>query len=176
MALSGTYNADPIHSSVLWSVHHGGIAAFRGWFEGFEGVLDASGGAPTLTGSTKVENVSIRVPDMFRQHILGEEFFDAENHPEITFASTNVDLKDDGTATIQGDLTIRGNTKPVTATGTWVGPSETHAGTRVALDVETTINRFDFGVHWQAPALPGGGPSLGEDVTVRFTVQFAAAE
>ncbi|MEA2178260.1 MAG: hypothetical protein QOG77_1557 [Solirubrobacteraceae bacterium] len=176
MALSGTYNADPVHSSVLWSVKHGGIAAFRGWFEGFEGQLDASGGAPTLTGATKVENLSIRTPDMFRQHLLGEEFFDADNHPEITFRSTNVDLADDGTATIEGDLTIRGNTKPITATGTWVGPSETHAGTRVALDVETTINRFDYDVRWQSPPLPGGGPSLGEDVTVRFTVQFAAAE
>jgi len=175
MPLSGTYNADPIHSSILWSVKHGGIAAFRGWFEGFEGTLDASSGEPTLTGGTKVENISIRTPDVFRQHLLGDEFFDAENHPEITFSSTKVDLADDGTATIEGDLTIRGNTKPITATGTWVGPQETHAGTRVALDVETTVNRFDYDIKWQAPALPGGGPSLADEVTVRFTVQLAAA-
>ena len=97
---------------------------------------------------------------MFRQHILGEEFFDAENHPEITSTSTS-GPKDDGTATIVGDLTIRDNTKPVTATGTWVGPSETHAGTRVALDVETTINRFDFGVHWEAPEAAGRRPLAG---------------
>ena len=176
MALSGTYNADPIHSSILWSVHHGGIATFRGWFEGFEGTLDASGAEPRLTGATKVENLSIRTPDMFRQHLMGDEFFDAENHPEITFSSTKVDLADDGTATIEGDLTIRANTKPITATGTWVGPAETHAGPRVALDVETTINRFDYGIKWQAPPLPGGGASLSDDVTVRFTVQFVPAE
>ena len=75
--------------------------------------------------------------------------------------------------TVEGDLTIRDTTKPITATGTLIGPSETHAGTRVALDVETTIKRQDFGVNWEAPALPGGGPSLADDVTLEFTLQLS---
>ena len=106
---------------------------------------------------------------------MGDEFFAADQYPEITFRSTGFKV-DGGDVTIEGDLTIRDNTKPITATGTLIGPSETHAGTRVALDVETTIKRQDFGVNWEAPALPGGGPSLADDVTLEFTLQLAAQE
>jgi len=177
MAPTGSWVVDPVHSSIRFKVRHGGIAYFRGYFEGFEGSLDADGPEPVLQGSTKVENISIRTPDIFRGHILGEEFFDAANHPEITFRSTSVKFHDDGKAEIQGDLTIRGITKPITATGTWVGPSETHNGPRVALELEATINRFDFGINWQAPPLPGSGkPSLGDEVTLEFTLQLAPAQ
>ena len=175
MPLSGTYAVDPVHSSVRFRVHHGGIAFFRGYFEGFEGTLDATGAEPVLTGSTKVENISIRQPDFFRGHVMGDEFFAADQYPEITFRSTAFKV-DGGDVTVEGDLTIRDTTKPITATGTLIGPSETHAGTRVALDVETTIKRQDFGVNWEAPALPGGGPSLADDVTLEFTLQLAAQE
>ena len=78
MPLSGTYAVDPVHSSVRFRVHHGGIAFFRGYFEGFEGTLDATGAEPVLTGSTKVENISIRQPDFFRGHVMGDEFFAAD--------------------------------------------------------------------------------------------------
>lgn len=175
MPLSGTYAVDPVHSSIRFRVHHGGIAFFRGYFESFEGTLDATGSEPVLTGSTKVENISIRNPDMFRGHIMGEEFFDAEKYPEITFRSTGW-KQDGGDVTVEGELTIRDNTKPITATGTLVGPTETHAGTRLALDVESTIKRQDFGVMWEAPALPGGGPSLADDVTLEFTLQLSEQE
>jgi polyisoprenoid-binding protein YceI len=106
---------------------------------------------------------------------MGEEFFAADQYPEITFKSTSF-KQSGGDVTIEGDLTIRDNTKPITATGTLIGPSETHAGTRVALDVETTINRQAFGISWEAPALPGGGASLADDVTLEFTLQLAAQE
>ena len=175
MPLSGTYAVDPVHSSVRFRVHHGGIAFFRGYFEGFEGTLDASGSEPVLTGTTKVENISIRHPDMFRGHVMGEEFFDAANYPDISFRSTGW-KQSGGDVTVEGELTIRDNTKPITATGTVIGPSETHAGTRVALDLESTIKRQDFGVSWEAPALPGGGPSLADDVTLEFTLQLAAQD
>ena len=124
MPLSGTYAVDPVHSSVRFRVHHGGIAFFRGYFEGFEGTLDASGSEPVLTGSTKVENISIRHPDMFRGHVMGEEFFDAANYPDISFRSTGW-KQSGGDVTVEGELTIRDNTKPITATGTVIGPSET---------------------------------------------------
>src|SRR5215207_4667668 len=149
MPLSGTYAVDPVHSSVRFRVHHGGIAFFRGYFEGFEGTLDATGSEPVLTGSTKVENISIRQPDFFRGHIMGDEFFAADQYPDISFRSTGW-KESGGDVTVEGELTIRDNTKPITATGTVIGPSETHAGTRVALDLETTINRQEFGVSWEA--------------------------
>jgi polyisoprenoid-binding protein YceI len=176
MALSGSYVVDPIHSSIRFKVGHGGVAFFRGYFEGVEGSLDADGPEPVLQGSTKVENISIRTPDIFRGHVLGEEFFDAANHPDISFRSTKAQFGDDGKVSLEGELTIRGNTKPITASGTWVGPSETHNGPRVALELESTVNRFDFGINWQSPQLPGGGPSLSDDVTMELTLQLAPAQ
>jgi polyisoprenoid-binding protein YceI len=103
---------------------------------------------------------------------MGDEFFAADQYPDISFRSTGW-KESGGDVTVEGELTIRDKTKPITATGTVIGPSETHAGTRVALDLETTINRQEFGVSWEAPPLPGGGPSLADDVTLEFTLQLA---
>ena len=163
MSLSGTYAVDPVHSSITWAIRHGGLAWFRGYFDGFEGTLDATGAQPVLEGKTQVENISIRKPDIFRGHIMGEDFFDAENFPEITFRSTKLDIADDGTVDIEGDLTLRDRTNRVKGTGTFAGPVETPNGTRIALDLETKVNRHDFGISWEAPAMPSGeGSSLGD--------------
>jgi polyisoprenoid-binding protein YceI len=170
MALSGTFNADPVHSSITWSVLHGGIAPFKSGFDGFEGRLDADAG--TLEGKVKVEDISIKLPP-FRGHLMGDDFFDAENHPEITFSSSKVDLADGGTATIEGDLTIRDTTKPITATGTWTGPNPDG---KIAIQAGTTIDRKAYGIKWEAPILSNGVASLADDVTVEFVVQFAPAE
>jgi|SRR5690349_11087356 polyisoprenoid-binding protein YceI len=175
MPLSGTYDVDPVHSTIRFRVHHGGVAFFRGYFEGFEGTLDATGSEPVLKGTTKVENISIRTPDFFRGHVLGEEFFDAENYPNITFTSTGWQQSGDD-VTITGDLTIRDKTNPITATGTVFGPAETHNGPRVALELESTITRQDFGVSWEAAPLPNGSPSLADDVTMEFTLQLKPQE
>jgi polyisoprenoid-binding protein YceI len=172
-ALSGIWVINPVHSSINWAVRHNGVSWFRGYFEGLEGKLDATGPEPVLEGSTKVENISIRTPDFFRGHLLGDEFFDAENHPDITFKSTRFQVGDDGKVTVEGDLTIRGTTKSVTATGTLEGPQEHGMGTSVGLELETTVNRFDYGVSWQAPPLVGTqGSGLGEEVKINVIVEL----
>ena len=175
--LSGKWTVNAVQSSVTWAVRHANVSWFRGSFEGFEGTLDATGSEPVLEGGTKVENISVRTPDALRGHLLSPEFFDAENHPEITFRSTKLDLRDDGTASVEGDLTIRGNTKRVTGTGTWHGAIDTPFGTKAALELETTINRFDFGVSWEAPPMPvGGSPSLGDEIQITISMQLDPAE
>jgi polyisoprenoid-binding protein YceI len=177
MPLSGTYAIDPIHSSITWAVRHGGLAWFRGYFDGLEGTLDATGPEPVLSGKTQVENISIRAPDMFRGHIMGEEFFDAANFPEISFRSTKLDIADDGKVDLQGELTIRDRTNAVTGTGTFAGPVETPNGPRIAFDIESTINRHEFGVSWEAPMLPSGeGRALGDEVTIGLVLQLAPTE
>ena len=171
--LSGTWVANPVHSSIDFAVRHNGVSYFRGYFEGLEGTLDATGPEPVLEGGTKVENISIRVPDFFRGHLMGDEFFDAENHPDISFKSTRFQIGDGNQVTVEGDLTIRGTTKAVTATGTLEGPQEHGMGTSLGLDLETTINRFDYGVSWQAPPLVGSeGTGLGEEVKIHVIAEF----
>src|ERR687886_755224 len=117
--LSGTYTVDPVHSSFGFAVKYQGVSVFRGTL----GEVDATLAGGRLEGTAKVESISIRTPEQFRAHVLSPEFFDAANHPEVTFTSSDVDLRDDGTVTVQGELTIKGITRPVTATGTWIAPA-----------------------------------------------------
>ena len=111
---AGTYAADPIHSSFGFAVRYQGVSIFRGTLDDVTATL-ADG---RLDGVAQVESISIRTPEQFRAHVLSAEFFDAENHPEVTYASTALDLREDGTAVVDGELTIKGITRPVSATGT----------------------------------------------------------
>ena len=127
-----------------------------------------------LDGVAEVESISIRTPEQFRAHVLSADFFDVENHPQVKFVSEDVQLNDDGTATVNGDLTIRGVTQAVTATGTWQAPSEDAFGnTRAHLQLEAVVDRTVFGLNWNMD-LPTGGKALGNDVTL--TVDLALVQ
>src|ERR687884_1521824 len=99
--LTGTSLADPVHSSFGFAVRYQGVSLFRGTLSEATATL----GDGRLEGAAKVESISIRTPEQFRAHVLGPEFFDAENHPEVTFTSSDVALREDGTVTVQGELT-----------------------------------------------------------------------
>ena len=167
---AGTYAADPIHSSFGFAVRYQGVSLFRGTLSDVAATL-ADG---RLEGSAKVESISIRTPDQFRAHVLGEEFFDAANHPEVTFASSSLDLREDGTAELDGELTIKGITRPIHATGTWTEPAgDAFGGTRGHLKLEAVIDRTQFDMNWNLP-LPSGGNALANDVTI--TVELSLVE
>jgi polyisoprenoid-binding protein YceI len=169
-ALSGTYNADPVHSSFAFAVRYQGVSLFKGTL----GDVSATLADGKLEGSAKVESISIRTPEQFRAHVLSEEFFDVENHPEVTFASTSIDVADDGKATVAGDLTIKGTTKPVTATGTFTTPAaDAFGNSRGHLTLETVIDRTDWDINWNM-ALPSGGNVLSNDVTLTVELSLVA--
>jgi polyisoprenoid-binding protein YceI len=159
---AGTFAADPIHSSFSFAVRYQGVSLFRGSLSEVTATL-ADG---RLEGTAKIESVSIRTPEQFRAHVLGPEFFDAANHPELTFVSTDLDLRDDGTASVTGELTIKGITRPVSATGTWTEPaSDAFGGTRGHLNLEAVVDRTEFDMNWNMP-LPSGGKALANEVTL----------
>ncbi len=166
--LAGTYTADPVHSSFGFAVRYQGVSLFRGTLSEATATL-ADG---RLEGAAKVESISIRTPEQFRAHVLSPEFFDAENHPEVTFASTNTQLNEDGTAVVEGDLTIKGITQPVRANGTWTAPAaDAFGNTRGHLNLEATIDRTAFDMNWNAP-LPNGGNALANEVTLTVDVSL----
>ena len=168
--LAGTYNADPIHSSFGFAVRYQGVSVFRGTLDAVEATLEGG----RLVGTAKVESISIRTPEQFRAHVLSAEFFDAANHPEVTFTSNDLDLREDGTATVAGELTIKGITRPVQATGTWIAPAADAFGhTRGHLNLEAVIDRTEFDMNWNM-ALPSGGNVLANDVTL--TVELSLVE
>ena len=166
-ALAGTFNSDPVHSSFAFAVKYQNVSMFRGTL----GEVNATLVDGKLEGTAQVESISIRTPEQFRAHVMSADFFDVENYPTVTFTSNDLDLADDGTAKVTGDLTIRGVTQPVTATGTWQAPSaDAFGNTRAHLQLETTIDRTEFGLNWNMP-LPAGGNALADDVTL--TVEIA---
>jgi polyisoprenoid-binding protein YceI len=170
-ALAGTYNADPVHSSFGFAVRYQGVSLYRGTLDDVTATL-ADG---KLTGTAKVESISIRQPEQFRGHVLGGEFFDAENHPEVTFESSDLELREDGTAVVEGELTIKGITKPVTATGTWTAPAaDAFGNTRGHLNLEATVDRTAYDMAWNMD-LPSGGKVLANDVTLSVDVSLIEA-
>jgi polyisoprenoid-binding protein YceI len=167
---SGTYTADPVHSSFGFAVRYQGVSLFKGTLS----EVDAKLTDGRLEGTATVESISIRTPDQFRQHVLGAEFFDAANHPEVAFTSSDLDLREDGTATVQGELTIKGITRPVTAAGTWIAPAaDAFGSTRGHLNLEAVVDRTEFDMNWNMP-LPSGGNVLANEVTL--TVELSLIE
>jgi len=169
-ALAGTFNADPIHSSFGFAVKYQNVSLFRGTLDEVAATLVDG----KLEGTAQVESISIRTPEQFRAHVLSADFFDVENFPTVTFVSNDLDLADDGTAVVTGDLTIRGVSNTITATGTWTAPSaDAFGNTRAHLQLETVIDRTEFGLNWNMP-LPAGGNALANDVTL--TVDIALVQ
>ncbi|HEV8153355.1 MAG TPA: YceI family protein [Solirubrobacteraceae bacterium] len=168
--LHGTYLADPVHSSFGFAVSYQGVSVYRGTFTEVAATLTDG----RLEGAAKVESISIVAPEQFRAHVLGPEFFDAQNHPEIRFQSSDVDLRDDGSAVVEGELTMKGITHSVTATGTWTAPqSDAFGNTRGHLQLETEVDRTKWDMNWNAP-LPSGGNALANEVTI--TVDLSLTE
>ena len=162
---AGTYRAQPEPSTFAFAVRHSGVFWFRGSLSDVAATLRADSEALVLEGSASVDSISIVQPPELRAHVLGPEFFDAERHPEITFRSTAVHLADDGRAEVDGELTIRGVTRPVTASGRYAPPRQAGFGEASGLQLQTSIDRRDFGFEWQTQ-LPGGGDAVSWDVQV----------
>jgi polyisoprenoid-binding protein YceI len=166
----GTYNADPVHSSLGFSVPYQGVSVFHGTLT----EVDAKLVDGRLEGTAPVESISITTPEAFRAHVLSAEFFDAKAHPEVKFVSTALDVQEDGGAYVSGDLTIKGVTRTVRATGTWTAPAtDAFGNTRANLALETVIDRTEWGMNWNAP-LPSGGDALGNEVTLTISLSLVA--
>src|SRR5215208_2739227 len=173
---SGTYLTDPIHSSFGFAVKYAGAGKFRGTLDDVSATLTAGDDGLVLEGAAGVESISIQNPPQFRAHVLGPEFFDSENHPEVSFRSTGVELAEDGTARVDGELTIAGVTRGVATAGTWAEPvPAAGGGLRGGLELATVLDRRDFGFDWQME-LPNGGDALAYDVTLEVSLALIQAE
>jgi polyisoprenoid-binding protein YceI len=128
-------------------------------------MLRVDGDTLSLEGSARVDSISVVEPPAMRASVLGPDFFDVERYPEITFRSTEVRFTDDGRAEVDGELTIRGITRPVIASGRYAPPRSTSFGEAAGLQLRATFDRREFGFEWQMQ-LPGGGDAVGWDVEV----------
>lgn len=166
--LQGTWNFAAVHSGAQFSVKYV-VATFTGRFE----ELDAQLADGKLSGQVRVDSIKVKDENL-AAHLQSPDFFDAANHPELTFESHELSIDGDRVE-LEGELTIKGATKPVTATGTVNGPEEDFMGnTRLGFVLETTIDRAAYGVDWNAE-LPKGGQALSNEVKLTIELEFHTA-
>jgi polyisoprenoid-binding protein YceI len=170
---TGTFTADPVHSSFQFAVQHMTVSSFRATFGDVEAILEAGESGISLEGRARVASVSITDPAEMREYVVnGDDFFDGGNHPEIVFRSTRVELAEDGDVVVDGELEIRGIVRPVTASGTYRPPVEDAFGaTRMAIELRSVIDRRDWGMDWQMP-LPAGGDAVGYEVEITVHLEL----
>lgn len=170
-----TWTLDTVHSTADFSVKHMVVATFRGTFDKIEATLDLEGDEPRITGLVPVASIVVKDENLYG-HLQSPEFFDAERTPEIEFASTAVRRLDGAAVEVEGDLTVKGITLPVTATGQITEPTEDAMGnTKVGVELTTTIDRTAYGLNWNAP-LPKGGFALSDDVRLTVNLEFVAGQ
>jgi polyisoprenoid-binding protein YceI len=168
---AGTWDIDPVHSDVSFSVRHMMVSKVRGRFGAFSGQIVTGEDITRSSVSTTIDATSIDTNNEQRDnHIRSADFFDVANHPTWTFTSTGVRV-DDGDLFLDGELTIKGVTRPVTLTlqVEGFGP-DAFGGTRAGFSAATTINRNDFGVDISMP-LDGGGVVVGDKVTINLEIE-----
>ena len=171
---AGTYASDPVHSVVNFKVRHFGITWLRGGFSNFDIKLTADDAGLKLDGSVPVQDIAFP-NEQLHGHLMSPDFFDAQLYPTLSFTSTDVTLGEDGTATVSGELTMRGVTKPVELTGDWSGPVEDMGGAqRIGLELAGEVDRHDFGIAWEAK-LAGGQDVLGRTVRIEGEFELARA-
>ena len=153
--VAGTWTIDPVHSEVSFVVRHMMVSKVRGRFDKFEGTIVTAPDPLQSSVTATVELSSVNTGEPNRDnHIRSADFFEVESHPHLTFRSTGV-RPDGDDFLLDGDLTIRGTTKPVTLKleVNGFGP-DPFGGTRAGFSASGEINRNDFGVSYNGP-IPG---------------------
>jgi len=168
------WNLDPTHSEIQFKVKHLAITTVTGSFGSFEATAETSSddfSAAKIAFSADVASVNTG-NEQRDGHLKSADFFDAENTPKITFVSTKLDKVDAGNFKLQGDLTIKGVTKPVSLDVEFGGIGKDPWGnTKAGFTLSGKINRKDWGLNWNA-ALESGGVLVSEDVKILAEVQL----
>jgi len=171
---AGTYNIDAGHSNVGFEVRHMGIATVRGAFKTFQGSVESSDAGLQLTGTVDTASVDTGEPNR-DGHLASPEFFDAAQFPQITFRSTSVEPDSDGKLKLTGEITLRGVTRAIVLTGVVGETTEDPWGNqRVGFEVESKIDRRDFGLDWNQ-ILPNGNLLVSNDVKLIVSVSAVRA-
>lgn len=167
---AGAWSVDPIHSSIGFAITHNGVSAFRSGFGSYEARL-TGGEEPRLVGTVDVASIEID-EEQLKGHLLSPDFFDAANHPRLHFESSELDVAEDGSLRIRGELEIRGEKREVEASGRFgqIG-ADLGGSARIGLSLEAAVDRRDFGLDWNAD-LPGGGQALEYEVSIAVDLEL----
>ena len=173
------YEIDPAHTNVGFSAKHLAVTTVRGQFTKFEGYFEGPEDDFTKArGEVKIDVASIDTrTEMRDNHLRSADFFDAEKFPYMTFNVTGVELLKGDTYHVQGDLTIKDSTRPITLEATLEGrlPDPFGGKERLGVSAKGQINRMDFGLNWDgiAGAVPIASHTIKLEIDAEIVVKAA---
>ena len=173
---AGLYRLDPYHASLVFKVDHLGFSFYTASFFDFDATLAIDPAKPedaTLNATVEVASLTLpRPPDGFLAQLLGAEWLDAGRFPRMTFRSTAIERTGESTARVMGELTFRGQSRPVTFTATFNGGYPGLPGldpqARIGFSAQGVLRRSDFGL---SIGVPPEGSSMGVGDAVTFTIE-----
>ena len=171
---AGTFTIDASHSRIGFSARHAMVTKVRGSFNEFSGSAVVADGAATISIEMNAASIDTRSADR-DGHLQSPDFFDVANFPKVTFASTSV--KDSGSdkIVVEGNLTIKDVTKPITIEFSYEGTAvDPYGNARYGFEGSSDINRKDFGLVWNA-ALETGGVIVSDNIKLEFEISTIAA-
>jgi polyisoprenoid-binding protein YceI len=176
LAAQGTYSIDTVHSNVGFKVRHL-VSKTGGEFTEFDGTIIADFenlGASSVEITIQASSIDTE-NEKRDEHLRSADFFDVEKYPEITFKSSKITKIDGDSYAVTGTLTMHGVSKEITLSVDFLGEITAMGGTRAGYELNTSINRKDFGISWNR-ALDAGGFVLGDDVEVDINLEVIKQE
>ncbi len=170
----GSYTIDESHSSASFQVRHLGLSKVRGGFESFSGTVEIADDPAQSSVEVSLDAASFSTGNSDRDaHVKSPDFLDVEAYPTLTYRSTGV-RQDGDTWKVDGELTVRDVTRPVTLDVEFEGAGQDPWGSaRIAFSASTEIDRDEFGITWNQ-ALETGGVLVGKTVKITIDVQAVA--
>lgn len=172
--MATTWKLDPNHTEVKFKIKHLVISSVTGYFNNFNGTVETTQddfSDAKVTFEADINSISTK-NEQRDGHLKSADFFDAENHPKLTFVSTSISKKDDTDYELNGNLTIRGVTKPITLKAEYNGTVKGFGVDEVAaFELEGKINRKDFGLIWNG-LTETGGVVVGDEVKLDITAEL----
>jgi polyisoprenoid-binding protein YceI len=168
---------DPAHSEVKFKVKHLVISTVTGQFNTVRGTVEST--APDFADARirfEADVDSINTNNAQRDaHLKSADFFDVANHPTLTFVSTSLSPRNDGTYELKGDMTIRGTKRGVALNAAYNGTVQGFDGDVAAFEITGRLNRQDFGLRWNA-LTETGGVVVSDEVKLDIAVELKPAE
>ena len=169
------WTIDPTHSEIQFKVKHLVISNVTGSFDKFDGTVYSAGDDFTdasIDFNADVNSINTNQPDRDK-HLKSPDFFDAANHPDLSFKSKSLKKKGDNGFVLTGDLTIRGTTKQVDLDGEFGGiVKDPYGNTKAGFELNGKINRKEFGLQWSA-ITEAGGMVVGDEIKLMMNVELA---
>ncbi len=169
-----TWKIDPVHSEIKFKVRHLIVSTVTGQFKKFDAEIetpDDDFSNAKISFEADVNSIDTNNADR-DAHLKSEDFFDAANHPKMTFLSKSISKISDEKYKVTGDITMRGTTKEITLDVVYNGKAKGFDGIEVAgFEISGKLNRIEFGLKWNA-LIETGGLALSEEVKIEIFAEM----